>query len=355
MRRSSERFENAVEVVGMRPIFQPRLVNGPFSDPALFVDVLFEGRSLLFDLGDITALPPRKILRTSHVFVTHTHMDHFVGFDRLLRICLGRARPLKLFGPAGFIERVEHRLASYAWNLVENYRVDLAIAACEVSADSSRFSWATFNSRERFLRRDGDADALQDGLLLDEPALQVHCAVLDHGIPCLGFALQEAMHVNVWPNRLAQLGLAPGPWLRDAKRAIIAGETDDTLVTARCREGSTMRDKQLSLGDLRRAALQPVPGQKIAYITDVACHASNLQRIRQLAANADLLFIESTFLERDVGEARRKNHLTASQAGSIARDCGAHEVIPFHFSPRYADCEAALVNEVRSAFRGVAA
>ena len=96
-----------VETAGMRPTFQPCLVNGPFADPALFVDVLFERRALLFDLGDISALPPRKILRTSHVFVTHTHMDHFVGFDRLLRICLGRVRPLTLFGPAGFVEHVQ--------------------------------------------------------------------------------------------------------------------------------------------------------------------------------------------------------------------------------------------------------
>ena len=124
----------------MRPIFQPCLVNGPFDDPALFVDVLFERRALLFDLGDIADLAPRKILRTSHVFVTHTHMDHFVGFDRLLRICLGRAHPLTLFGPAGFIEHVHHRLASFTWNLVENYSVDLAITACEVSADGSHLA-----------------------------------------------------------------------------------------------------------------------------------------------------------------------------------------------------------------------
>jgi len=337
----------------MRPIFQPRLVNGPFADPALFVDVLFERRALLFDLGDIAALPPRKILRTSHAFVTHTHMDHFVGFDRLLRICLGRARPLALFGPAGFIEQVHHRLASFTWNLVENYNADLAITACEVSTDGSSMSRATFNSRERFLRRDGDAVELHDGLLLDEPALQVRCAVLDHGIPCLGFALQEAMHVNVWPNRLAELGLSPGAWLRDAKRAIIAGAPDEAPVAARWREGVHLREKQLSLGLLRQAAVQCVPGQKVAYVSDVASNSDNLRRITRLAAGADLLFIEATFLERDADEARRKNHLTARQAGSVARDSGAHQIIPFHLSPRYADCEAALRSEAQAAFRGV--
>ena len=336
----------------MRPIFQPHPVNGPFADPALFVDVLFDRRALLFDLGDIAALPPRKILRTSHVFVTHTHMDHFVGFDRLLRICLGRPRPLTLFGPAGFIEHVQHRLASYTWNLVENYSVDLAITACEVSADGTRTSWATFNWRDRFLRRDGEKGELRDGLLLDEPALQVRCAVLDHGIPCLGFALQEAMHVNVWPNRLAELGLAPGAWLRDAKHAVMAGAPDDTAVTARWRNGDEMHEKQLSLGTLRQAAVQCVPGQKIAYVTDVASHAGNLQRITRLVADADLLFIEAMFLECDADEARRKCHLTARQAGSIARASRAREIVPFHFSPRYTDRETVLLGEARAAFRG---
>jgi len=36
-----------------------------------------------------------------------------------------------------------------------------------------------------FERRDRDASKLNNGLLLDEPALQVSCAVLGHGVPRL--------------------------------------------------------------------------------------------------------------------------------------------------------------------------
>jgi ribonuclease Z len=338
----------------MRPTFQPHLVNGPFGDPGLFVDILFDRRALLFDLGDIAALPPRKILRTSDVFVTHTHMDHFVGFDRLLRVCLGRERPLTLYGPDGFVDQVHHKLAAFTWNLVENYAVDLAITACEIGSDGL-LRRAEFNSRERFARRDANCTELRHGILVDEPTFQVRCAVLDHQIPSLGFALQEAMHINVWRNRLRELGLVPGAWLKDVKRAVLAGAPDETPVVADCRDAGASQTTTVALGTLREKALRCVPGQKIAYVSDVAFHAENVRRIVELAAQSDLLFMEAMFLEQDADDARRKFHLTARQAGEIARQAGARALVPFHFSPRYSDCESRLRSEAETAFGGLVA
>lgn len=335
----------------MRPIFSPALVNGPFGDPGLFLDFKFEKRALLFDLGDITALAPKRILRISDVFVSHTHMDHFIGFDRLLRLSVGRETGVRLFGPPGFVDQVEHKLAAYTWNLVENYPVDFAITACEVSP-----AWqaraARFRCHGRFRREDVAAPALPSGVLLDDPAFTVRAAFLEHRTPCLGFAVDEKMHVNVWKNRLAELGLPTGPWLKALKDAVLGGAPDDTPIRAAWRDRDGPHERVFPLRELKESVLQLVPGEKIAYVTDVVYDKENARRIAALAADADQLFIESVFLQEDADHAARKFHLTARQAGLIARAARARLVTQFHFSPRYIEREAELRAELEAARAG---
>ena len=128
------------------------LINDAFGDPGVCIDFRFARRALLFDLGDLQTIPQRKLLRVSHVFVSHTHLDHFNGFDRLLRTCLGRPMSLHLVGPPGFIDRVDHKLHAYTWNLVALNAVDFVIAAAEF--DGVKLSAAAeFHSRDAFQRR----------------------------------------------------------------------------------------------------------------------------------------------------------------------------------------------------------
>jgi ribonuclease Z len=325
-------------------LVQAGLVNDPFSDPGLFIDFRFGRRALLFDLGDLTPLSPRQLLRVSHAFVSHAHMDHFSGFDRLLRVCLGRTMPLHVSGPDGFSDRVEHKLRAYTLNLLGEHSPDFVISAAEFDGDGLR-RMCTFHARDSFRRRDMDPARLPPGTLLDDGDFCVNGTVLDHGTPCLAFAFEEKLRVNVWSEGLKHLGLPVGPWLNHAKRLVRQGAPDESEI-------AVGGDGSIPLGVLREHALRTGRGQKVAYVVDAAYHEQNVGKIVALARGADQLFIETAFLDADADIAAKRQHLTARQAGAIARLAGAARLIPFHFSARYRDLEEQVRSEAEQAFRG---
>ncbi len=333
----------------MRPLFEPTLVNDTFGDPGLYADFRDERRALLFDLGDVSGLVPRRLLRISDIFISHAHIDHFVGFDHWLRVVLGRKPRVSMYGGPGFVEQVGHKLAAYTWNVVHRYEVALTIEAHELAPDGGGRR-ARFSSLRRFAREDDGSWSPQGDVLLAEDRFRVRAAFLDHDIPCLAFALEEAVHVNVWKNRLAELGLPTGPWLRAVKRSVIAGAPDDTPIAVQWRDRDGAHETTRSLGELRQT-LELVPGRRVGYVTDTRYTEENLRTLDRLLSGVDILFIESVFLDAETSHAERKNHLTAAQAGSIARRLGARTVVPFHFSPRYEGRAAEVQAEVQAAWR----
>lgn len=332
----------------MRPLFYPILINGRFGDPALFVGALFERRAIQFDLGDITALPARNIRRIEHVFVSHAHIDHFIGFDFLLRVLVGREATVKLYGPAGFIDRVGHKLQAYQWNLVDRFLCDLVFTVTEVDATNSAAT-TQFRLKNAFAAEPLGARQLSEGVIQSEPIFRVTMAILEHRTPCLAFALEEAAHVNIWKNRLAERGYPVGPWLRELKRAVIEGRSGDHRIDVPEAAGAETRPMPLgALSDF----LSVTRGQKIGYVTDAADTPGNRKAIIDLVRGADLLYIEAPFAETDAALAAERAHLTTRTAGEIARAAGVRRVEPFHFSPRYEGEEERMVTEVMAAFEG---
>ena len=108
----------------------------------------------------------------------------------------------------------------------------------------------------------------------------------------------------------------------------------------------------MPLGELRGQVLSVVPGQKITYVTDAVYSADNAEKIVALARGADYFFIEASFLHEEAERAAMKCHLTAYQAGELARRAGAVRVTPFHFSPKYAGTEERLTREMEESFAG---
>jgi len=325
----------------MKTSVRPRLLNGETGDPALLVTLRWQGRSLLVDLGRIDRTPGSVLLRVEAVFVSHAHMDHFMGFDQLLRLFLARDLTLRLYGPVGIADHVQGKLAGYTWNLTDEY--GFAIEVTEI-APTEMQSWR-FAACRRFAReRLGDPRPFR-GVVVDDAIFTVEAALLDHKVVSIAYSVRERLHLNVRRDALAASALVPGAWLNRLKAAVRADAPEDTPIEVAPGDRRPLRQ-------LRDDLLIVTPGQKVAYVVDVLFSAANAAKIVRLARGADVFFCEAPFLEEDLEQATRRYHLTAGQAGALARAAGARRLHVFHFSPRYEGRYGDIVTEAQAEFSG---
>lgn len=329
----------------MKPLFHTSLVNGPFDDPVLYVDFMFQKRALLFDSGNIHHLSPRNILKISHVFVTHTHMDHFIGFDHLVRLLLGRDQTLSIYGPSGIIESVQGRLSGYNWNLVENYRYPFLLKIIEINNDYLQV--VELVCRKKFTSENFPKKIeIQDGAICNEDQFVVKAVALDHKIPSMAYLLKERFHLNVNKEKLGKLFLGVGPWLNTLKESVYANKSDDYNIKVPIENGV----KEYRLGQLKKDILIITPGQKIGYIVDCDYTTENQKKIKNLMEGVDILYIEAAFLDEDKERARITAHLTAKEAGELARKAGVKRLEVMHFSTKYSGSPELLIEEAQKAF-----
>ena len=108
-------------------LFQPKLLNGHSGDPVVLVSLFGKSNIYLIDIGDISKLSYKDVLKINKIFVSHTHMDHFYGFDRVLRTFLGKEKYLQVFGPKNIIKNIKGKLEGYTWNLVDIIKLILQL------------------------------------------------------------------------------------------------------------------------------------------------------------------------------------------------------------------------------------
>lgn len=322
----------------MKPTFHHKLVNGPYEDPVLYVRLFREKRALMFDCGDITPLSLSQMLRVSDLFVTHTHIDHFIGFDRLLRSLLSRESPLRVYGPGGISRCVEGKLRGYTWNLIREYPISIEVN--EIA--DGRITRTAYRATNEFRPEKLESGPF-DGLVMKEPAYKVSAVEVQHEIPCLSYSLQEEFHINVIKESLKEMDIPVGSWLRDMKTAIWENRPDDTLIKTAA--------GLLPLSELR-SIVRIAQGQKVSYVTDLTPTEENIKKVAELVKGSTSLYCESFFMSTEGERALERNHLTAGETAEIALRSGSRELIPIHFSSKYKGLGTDPGQEALELFRG---
>ncbi|MDY6820903.1 MAG: ribonuclease Z [Deferribacterota bacterium] len=310
----------------MRNNYTIKKVNSPFDDTCFFIRNVYKKKALLFDCGRIGGLNNTEILSLRDIFISHAHIDHFYGFDRLLRTFLRSDKKLRFYGPPGFINNVIGKLSGYTWNLVDNY--DFELEAYELNS-CGKAKIALFKASNYFKPIIYYKDNLEY-LSLDD-GFKVVYEFFDHSIPVIGYRIKEAIHVNIKKDVLCKYDYVPGPWLTELKARLRSNYLLSDVLEVETKDGK----KRVKLGLLADQLVIFKPPQDITFITDFAPTYENYSKAITFASNSYILLIESMFLKKDILHAIDKSHSTTSLSKQIFLESGSKFVHFFHFSSKY--------------------
>ena len=247
---------------------------------------------ILIDCGEGTQ---RQLLRSvglsdlTDVFITHLHVDHWLGLPGLLQTfnLRDRERPLSIHGPEGLAELMRSMRRVYG-------RLCFELEVVELEAGEA-------------VRRD---------------TLEIGAVNVRHRVLAYGYVLAEDARPGRFDAELAQsLGVAPGPDFGRLQRGeTVAGVAPEQVI-----------------GPER-------PGRKVAFSGDTA----PCETLAIAAHGADLLIHEATFSETEHERAAQTGHSTAAQAARVALDADVGLLALTHISARYGGGE--LRDEARAVF-----
>ena len=260
------------------------------------------GQFFLIDCGEGTQIQMRKsnisLQKINQIFISHLHGDHYFGiFGYLSSLSLlGRTKELQIFGPKGLKNIIEQHLA--VTQIILSFSLDI-------------FEFE-FKQGER-------------AYIFENNVMKVAAFELKHSIPCLGFVFEEV----------------------ERKRKIIKDKIDEYKIPIKAlsslQEG---KDFITSKGEIIKNELltnPPLPSRKYAFCTDTSYYPSIVPFIYK----ADLLYHETTFLEKDKERANKTGHSTTLDAGKIAKQAKVKKLLVGHYSTRYGKIEPFLEETVK--------
>ncbi|SMF69984.1 hypothetical protein [Pseudobacteriovorax antillogorgiicola] len=319
--------------------FDIEFLNGYMGDPATLVSIKRSGIHILFDLGSLENASHKDLLKVRQVFVSHTHVDHFIGFDRLLRINIPHRKPLHLWGPQGFASNVQGKILGYTWNLIDSDQLPFWVSEIQETKINKAFFLGKVND---FRLKPEDLDQMSDSVALLSDGSSVKAVALDHkGTDSIAYRLETPLFNKINGEALKDLNLDPGPWIQKFLDRLAIQDLEGAMEVG---------GKQWAMETLAQRIVLGSDQCSLAYLTDFSFDQPNLDRLLKCFGDARAVICEASFLDEDRGRSVAKAHLTTRQAALVASLLGCEEFLAFHVSNIYAGRGAEALEEASAFF-----
>ena len=256
---------------------------------------------ILFDCGEGTQRQFQNsnlsYMQISKIFITHFHGDHFLGIPGLVQTMQlnDREIPLHIFGPKGINQLVKQLLS------LGYFKPNYEIISHEIDEET------TLDFNEYFIK----------------------IIRVNHGVPTLGYCLEEKMRPGKFnKSKALKLGIPEGPLFSKIQKG-------QTIIL---KDGKKIIPEMI-LGPPRK-------GRKIVISGDTR----PIDKMVAFANHADVLIHEATFDSSLEEISMEYGHTTASQAAEIAKKANVERLFLNHISPRYLDNKV-LEEEAKKVFK----
>lgn len=316
-------------------MFQSEIKSKSNEDISISVQLDNHPWSYICECGDASNWTVKEVQNANAVFISHTHIDHFVNFDMVIRHQIGIQRRVVICGPKGIAAQVQAKLKSYTWNLIEKGAIVYEIREMRSETEIKVFELEppTWELIEK--------TTLKNNILFQEKNFVVTGILLDHKTPTLAYKFKEVDTVKI---DLQASGFRGGKWVKILKEAFEQDNPEQPI---------TIEEKTYLAKDLFHL-LHLQKGDSVGVIMDHAANSENHAKIIQHFPNCQKVFIESFYKNEDQAFAETNYHSYAAMSGKVMRAAGVLNAVPVHFSRKYgAEDIEGLIKEFEVALKNL--
>ncbi len=284
-------------------------------DICILIRVENHSFNYICDCGEARGLSVKECQDTKAIFISHTHIDHFVNFDTILRHQIGTGKNVVICGPKGIINQVQNRIKSYCWNLIEEGAISYEIREIGEGGNIKTVTLAPP------LWEQVEIGESNNSTIFEQKDFYVEFEILDHKTDSISYIFKAKDKIKIELDN----GFKGGKWVANLKEYYKVNNNDALIEV----NGINYLSKNLF------HMIKVEKGKRVGVIMDHAASIENHKKIKSRFSECDEVYIECFYKDEDRDFAEKNYHSYASMSGHIMKECKVKRAVPVHFSRKY--------------------